>query len=128
MIARCQRTWLIDSLPKISTTGLLGMTATERERATEGSTHDSFRRLLSEYRTPILIILLLAFAWRVALVIGFPRTAFDEIRYTVPAVNMLAGRGFSLDESEPILPSEHTVPVYPLFIAAVYSVFAQDNS
>ena len=104
------------------------MTTTEREKATEGSTHHSFRRLLSEYRTPILLILLLAFAWRLALVIGFPHAAFDEIRYTAPAVNMLAGRGFSSDESEPILPSEHTVPVYPLFIAAVYSVFGQHNS
>jgi 4-amino-4-deoxy-L-arabinose transferase-like glycosyltransferase len=104
------------------------MTATEREKAIEGSTHHSFRRFLSAYRTPILIILLLAFAWRLVLVIGFPHAAFDEIRYTAPAVNMLAGRGFSSDESEPILPSEHTVPVYPLFIAAVYSVFGQHNS
>ena len=54
--------------------------------------------------------------------------AFDEIRYTAPAINMLAGRGFSSDQSEPILPSEHTVPVYPLFIAAVYSIFGQHNS
>ncbi len=104
------------------------MTTTEREKATEGSTHHSFRTLLSEYRTPILLILLIAFAWRLVLVIGFPHAAYDEIRYTAPAVNILAGRGFSSDESEPILPSEHTVPVYPLFIAAVYSVFGHHNS
>ena len=99
------------------------MITTELEKATEGSTHHSFRRLFSEYRTPILLILLFAFAWRPALVFGFPHAAFDEIRYTAPALNMLAARGFSSDQSEPILPGEHTVPVYPLFIAAVYSVF-----
>ena len=103
------------------------MSTTEREKATEGSTQQSFRRFLSEYRTPILLILLLAFAWRLTLVIGFPHGAGDEIRYTTPAINMLAGRGFSSDLREPILPSEHTVPVYPLFIAAVYSVFGQHN-
>jgi 4-amino-4-deoxy-L-arabinose transferase-like glycosyltransferase len=103
------------------------MTTTEREKATGGSTPHSFRTLLSAYRTPILLILLIAFAWRLALVIGFPHAAFDEIRYTAPAVNMLAGRGFSSDVSEPILPSDHTVPVYPLFIAAIYSVFGRHN-
>jgi len=103
------------------------MTATEREKATEGLTPHSFRRLLSEYRTPILLILLLAFAWRLTLVIGFPHAAFDEIRYTAPAVNMLAGRGFSSDVVAPYLPSEHTVPLYPIFIAAIYAVFGQNN-
>src|SRR5216684_1187808 len=103
------------------------MTATEPEKVTEGPTHHSFRRLLSEYRTPILLILLLAFGWRLALVIGFPQAASDERRYTVPAVNMLAGRGFSADAIEPYSPSEHTVPLYPIFIAAVYAVFGQNN-
>jgi 4-amino-4-deoxy-L-arabinose transferase-like glycosyltransferase len=103
------------------------MTATEREKATEGTTQPSFRRFLSAYRTPILIILLLAFAWRLALVIGFPHPAVDEIRYTAPAVNMLAGRGFSSDISAPYLPSEHTVPLYPIFIAVVYAVFGENN-
>src|SRR5712692_9980896 len=104
------------------------MTATEREKTTEGTTQHSFRRFVSAYRTPILIILLLAFAWRLALVLGFPHAAVDEIRYTAPAVNMLAGRGFSPDVSEPYLPSEHTMPLYPLFIAAVYAVFGEHNS
>src|SRR5882672_7182867 len=103
------------------------MTTTESEKAPERSTHHSFRRLLSGYRTPILLILLLAFAWRLVLVIGFPHPAVDEIRYTAPAVNMLAGRGFSADVIEPYLPSDHTVPLYPIFIAAVYAVSGQNN-
>src|SRR5438445_4186994 len=103
------------------------MTATERQQASEDSTHHSFRKFVSRYRTPILLILLLAFAWRLALVIGFPHGAGDEIRYTAPAVNMLAGRGFSSDVVEPIRPSEHTVPLYPLFIATVYFLFGQHN-
>jgi 4-amino-4-deoxy-L-arabinose transferase-like glycosyltransferase len=90
--------------------------------------HSSFRQFLSTYRVPILIILLLAFGWRLVLVIGFPREAGDEKRYTVPAINMLAGHGFSSDVREPILPSEHTVPLYSLFIATVYAVFGQNNS
>ena len=88
----------------------------------------SFREFLSAHRTPILIVLIVACAWRVFLVVGFPRTAGDEPRYRVPAVNMLAGRGFSSDVREPILPSEHTVPLYPLFIAGLFAVFGQHNS
>ncbi len=94
----------------------------------EDAKYTSFREFLSAYRTPILIILMVAFAWRLVLVVGFPRPAGDEPRYRVPAINMLAGHGFSSDESEPILPSEHTVPLYPLFIAGVYAVFGQHNS
>lgn len=98
------------------------------EKLPESTAQASFREFLHAYRRPILIILLLAFGWRLVLVIGFPREAGDEKRYTVPAINMLAGHGFSSDVSEPIMPSEHTVPLYPLFIAAVYAVFGQNNS
>lgn len=87
----------------------------------------SFVKFLAAYRTPILFILMLAFAWRLLLAVGFPRPAGDESRYRVPAVNMLAGRGFSSDEKEPIRPSEHTVPLYPLFIASVFAVFGQND-
>lgn len=95
---------------------------------TESSAQASFREFLHAYRKPILIILLLAFGWRLVLVIGFPREAGDEKRYTVPAINLLAGHGFSSDVREPILPSEHTVPLYPLFIAGVYAIFGQSNT
>ncbi|MGZ8842357.1 MAG: ArnT family glycosyltransferase [Pyrinomonadaceae bacterium] len=97
-------------------------------KSPESTAQASFREFLHTYRRPILIILLLAFGWRLVLVIGFPREAGDEKRYTVPAVNMLAGHGFSSDVAAPILPSEHTVPLYPMFIATVYAVFGQNNS
>jgi len=103
------------------------MTAIKREKSLESTAQVSFREFLSVYRAPILIILLLAFAFRLVLVIGFPHSAVDEIRYTAPAVNMLAGRGFSPDVSAPYLPGEHTMPLYPLFIAAIYSVFGENN-
>jgi 4-amino-4-deoxy-L-arabinose transferase-like glycosyltransferase len=102
------------------------MSTTLRD-APESATDHSFRHFLSAQRTPILLILLIAFALRLVLAIGFPHGAGDEIRYTTPAVNMLAGRGFSSDVSEPIRPSEHTVPMYPLFIATVYFVFGQHD-
>jgi 4-amino-4-deoxy-L-arabinose transferase-like glycosyltransferase len=98
------------------------------ERIPEDIRDNSFRGFLSAYRNPILIILLVAFAWRIFLTVGFPRPAGDEPRYTVPAINMLAGRGFSSDVTEPILPSVHTMPLYPIFIAAIYAVFGVHNS
>ena len=88
----------------------------------------SFREFVSAHRTPILIILMVAFAWRIVLAVEFPRPAGDEPRYTVPAINLLAGHGFSSDVAEPILPSAHTVPLYPLFIAGIYLVFGENNT
>ena len=98
------------------------------EKLPERTAQASFPEFLHAYRRTILIILLFALGWRLVWVLGFPREAGDEKRYTVAAVNMLAGRGFSSDVREPILPTEHTVPGYPLFIAAVYTVCGQNNS
>ncbi len=103
------------------------MIISKRTRASESTSRASFREFLSTYRSQILIILLVAFAWRLILVIGFPHAAVDEVRYTAPAVNMLAGRGFSSDIGPPYLASEHTVPLYPLFIAAVFAVSGEHN-
>jgi 4-amino-4-deoxy-L-arabinose transferase-like glycosyltransferase len=107
---------------------MIGMTDNKRKKEPGDIRHTSFREFLSAYRIPILIILLVAFGWRTVLVIRFPHGADDEIRYTAPAVNMLAGRGFSSDVREPYLPSEHAMPLYPLFIAAVYAVFGENNA
>lgn len=97
-------------------------------KTSEDEKPSSFREFLLAYRRPIMIILVVAFAWRLVLVAGFPRTAGDEPRYRIPAVNILAGHGFSSDTGEPILPSMHTMPLYSFFIAAVYAVFGQNNS
>jgi|GEM_PF-6991433 len=88
----------------------------------------SFTAFLSSHRTTILIILLLAVLFRVVMVLQFPMPAGDESRYTTPAVNLLAGHGFSSATSEPFTPSEATVPGYPIFIAAIYAVFGQRTS
>src|SRR5712692_4069674 len=88
----------------------------------------SFREFLSSCRTGILIILVLSLAFRVVLAVRFPLFPDDQVRYTVPAVNMLAGHGFSSAVREPYKPSQHTVPLYPLFIAGVYAVFRKHNS
>lgn len=88
----------------------------------------SFRAFFSVNRRSILLLLLVALALRVTLVVVFPKPAGDEARYRVPAVNMLAGHGFSSDEKPPITPSDHTVPLYPLFIAGVFAVFGPHNA
>lgn len=87
----------------------------------------SFRRFLTEYRTIICLIMLLAFAMRLALVTAFPRTAGDENRYRQPAVNLLAGQGFSSDISAPVVPSDHVMPGYSFFIAGIFAIFGPHN-
>jgi 4-amino-4-deoxy-L-arabinose transferase-like glycosyltransferase len=91
------------------------------------ATDTSFRSFWQHHRGVVLILLLAAFGARLILVLRFPHEAVDEIRYTAPAANILAGRGFSPDVTSPYLPGEHTVPFYPLFIASLYLVFGQDN-
>ena len=88
----------------------------------------TLRQVLSRHRILILIVLGLALTFRIVLAINFPAVAGDESRYTVPAINMLAGHGFSSDTTEPYLPSKHIVPLYPLFVYAVYAVFGESNS
>jgi 4-amino-4-deoxy-L-arabinose transferase-like glycosyltransferase len=87
----------------------------------------SFREFFNDSRSLLLSILLAAFAWRLVLVIGFPHYAHDEIRYITPAINMLAGRGFSSEVVAPYRPTEHTMPLYPIFIAGVYAIFGESN-
>lgn len=93
-----------------------------------GPAPSCFRGFLSRHRSLILIVMVLALAVRLALVTGFPRAAGDETRYRVPTINMLAGRGFSSDVVEPIRPSDHTVPLYSVFIAGLFAVFGQHDS
>src|SRR6266550_5529186 len=87
----------------------------------------SFRDFLAYYPKSTLTVLVLALALRVFLAVSFPAPAGDETRYTQPAINLLAGHGFSSAEAEPYTPTEATVPLYPLFVAAVYKTFGQSN-
>src|SRR5262249_11329658 len=88
---------------------------------------ESFRRFIASHWIVVLIVLLLALVARLILIIRFPMVAPDEFRYTIPATNMLAGRGFSSFANAPYLPTIHTMPLYPLFIAAVYRLFGNNN-
>ena len=88
---------------------------------------NSFPAFLRSSGKPIVFILLLALILRVVLVVWFPAVAGDENRYAVPAVNMLHGHGFSSDLQEPYGPTMAAVPLYPLFVAAVYRVFGENT-
>ena len=87
----------------------------------------SFKGFLSRYRFVIVAILFLSICFRLFLVIRYPLIAGDENRYTTPAINLLSGRGFTSDLQPPYGPTEHVVPLYPIFIAAVYRLFGEHN-
>jgi len=85
-----------------------------------------FRAFLKSYRLPIGAVFLLAVFLRLMFWVIFPPnlTSGDAgLRYLPTAVNILNGNGFSLDTMPPFQPSEACVPLYPLFVAAVYAVF-----
>src|SRR6266853_376863 len=86
---------------------------------------NSFLAFLRGSRKSVVLILLLALILRLVLAVWFPSSAGDESRYTVPAVNMLHGHGFSSDLREPYSPTMAAVPLYPLFITAVFGVFGE---
>ena len=98
-----------------------------QEKNCERAKRTSFGEFLSCHRIAILVILLLALTFRVVLAVRYSLPAGDEGRYTTPAINMLASRGFSSDRHPPYAPSEHAVPLYPLFVAAVYKLFGKNN-
>ncbi len=85
-----------------------------------------FRDFLKSHRLAIGTILLAALFLRLLFWAYFPPdvTVGDAgWRYLPTALNILNGNGFSLDSVLPFRPSEACVPLYPLFIAAVYAVF-----
>ena len=51
----------------------------------------------------------------------------DQLVYHQIATNMLAGRGFSQCISAPYLPTLTRTPLYPTFLAAIYSIFGIGN-
>jgi 4-amino-4-deoxy-L-arabinose transferase-like glycosyltransferase len=51
----------------------------------------------------------------------------DTGSYVRPALNLLAGRGFSQQETPPFAPDVRRTPVYPLFVALLYGVFGQHS-
>jgi 4-amino-4-deoxy-L-arabinose transferase-like glycosyltransferase len=86
----------------------------------------TFKVFLRTNKQYILIILTLACLLRLAFVITSPPAINDALgRYIATANNILAGHGFTTDQSPPYIPGEATVPLYPLFIASVYGLFGQ---
>jgi len=86
---------------------------------------NSFPAFLRGSRKTLLLILLSALILRVVLAVWFPASAGDERRYTVPAINLLHDHGFSSDLREPYTPTMAAVPLYPLFITAVFGIFGE---
>ncbi len=85
-------------------------------------------RFLRQHWRLVGVILILAFTVRFAFVIVAPPAGGDsKYRYIPTAVNILDGNGFSLDASAPHQPSEATMPLYPLFIAAAYAAFGRHD-
>jgi 4-amino-4-deoxy-L-arabinose transferase-like glycosyltransferase len=88
------------------------------------SVTDSFFALLRSNRTTIILVVLLAFLLRLGFVFWGPDSASrpGDRRYYRTATNLLAGHGYSQDESPPYRPQLANVPAYTFFIASVYVV------
>jgi 4-amino-4-deoxy-L-arabinose transferase-like glycosyltransferase len=85
---------------------------------------DSFRRLIRAHLPAVLVVLVAAFGLRLAFVFAAPHGASwgGDPRYYVTASNLYAGHGYSFEQTPPYTPSLASVPVYPLFMAAVYTL------
>ena len=75
----------------------------------------------------IAAILVVAFLFRVgmfALLVHHPERAYrrDSGGYERPALNLLAGNGFSQEVAPPFTPDVRHTPLFPLFIAAIYGL------
>jgi len=78
----------------------------------------------------VLVIVLVALLLRgimLVVVSTHPERLFhrDTGSYLRPALNLLAGHGFSQQEALPFTPDARRTPVYPLFVALLYGVFGQ---
>ncbi len=75
---------------------------------------------------PWLALFGLALAARLLYAASLPPTAplqsVDAQGYHTLALNLLAGRGFTLNTAPPFVPDAIRTPLYPAFIAAVYAV------
>ncbi len=50
----------------------------------------------------------------------------DDVGYDLLARNILSGHGFSVAESPPYAPTNIRTPVYPIFLASIYSIFGHN--
>ena len=96
----------------------------QQENICAASLGPSFGSFLRTYRLQLLVILAFALAVRAAVLVAHPEILGDP-RYPITANNILNGHGYSMDTRPPYRPSEAAVPVYPLFIAAAYTLFGR---
>lgn len=75
----------------------------------------------------IILVALLLRGVMLVVVSYHPERLFhrDTGSYVRPALNLLAGHGFSQQEAPPYTPDARRTPVYPLFVALFYGVFGQ---
>jgi 4-amino-4-deoxy-L-arabinose transferase-like glycosyltransferase len=72
----------------------------------------------------ILIVFILALAASsIFALYSFPLEGKDALQYNSLARNVYSGHGFSLNSEAPYIPTMFREPMYPLFLAAVYTVF-----
>jgi 4-amino-4-deoxy-L-arabinose transferase-like glycosyltransferase len=83
----------------------------------------------SRLRTVLLITIVALLLRGAMLLVASPHPEHMEHQdagsYLTPAVNLLAGHGFSQRQEPPFVPDAYRTPVYPLFIAALYGLFGQ---
>ncbi|MDQ3258193.1 MAG: glycosyltransferase family 39 protein, partial [Acidobacteriota bacterium] len=74
-----------------------------------------------------MILLALAFGLRLFFIFVVPpsNSAKGDPRYTITAANILSGNGISMETNSPYRPSAACVPLYPLFMAAVFATVGQ---
>ncbi len=88
----------------------------------------AWRRRLSHRRFALglLLVAALALAARVLFLAQFPAgiqiASVDGRGYHTLAVNLLAGRGFSLNTQPPFVPDAIRTPLYPALIALIYAL------
>src|SRR5438067_7510180 len=76
-----------------------------------------------------LVLLVVAAGFRVAIAHWFPNDAPDDGRiYAQIARNVLEQHVYSHETAPPYDPSYIRLPGYPLFLAAVYSIFGHTNN
>ena len=85
--------------------------------------------MLFDEKKTLAFFFLAALALRLAAVINLPTyrqvPTVDDAQYDTLAVNLLAGKGFTLDSATG-KPTSWRMPLYPLFLASIYSIFGHN--
>ena len=84
---------------------------------------------MSRGRAATFALLIAALAFRLVLALAVPNDEPDDGRlYARIGHNLVAHAAYSTSEDPPYAPTYIRVPGYPLFIAAVYSLFGDGNN